>query len=69
MSDQHDSEDPHDAILELLEPGSKSKDQIVTELGDDFSESEVKHALGDLMMDNVVEEHPGIENHWRVADG
>lgn len=61
--------DVHAAIIELLEPGSKKKGQIIDELGDEFGESEIKFALSDLLTSGEIEEHPGIENHWRIVDG
>ncbi|QZX98717.1 hypothetical protein [Halobaculum rubrum] len=55
----------HAAIVENLEqPGSRTKERLVDALADEFDEVDVKHALGDLLVEGTVEEHPEIEGAY-----
>ncbi|SHG77857.1 hypothetical protein [Halobaculum gomorrense] len=58
-----------DAIIENLEqPGSRTKERLVDALADEYDEVHVKHALGDLLVEGVVEEHPGIDGAYVLAE-
>lgn len=62
-----EADEPHQAILGLIGPGSKTKPAILREL-DDYSERELKHALADLIYTGQVEEHPEINGAYIKVD-
>lgn len=58
--------DLREEILELVEPGSMTTSTIVTELSDDHSERQVKLEVVELITDGELEEHPEIDDVYRV---
>ena len=56
------------AIVELVDPGSMPIGTIVDGLDDQYSAREVQIAVIDLLDDGTLEEHPEIDDVYRVAD-
>ena len=57
-----------DRVLELLdEPGSRSKQSLIEELEGEVEPVEVTRSLGELIVENVVEEHPKIGGVYRIV--
>lgn len=62
-------EEIHEEIASLVEPASMTSATIVEELGDRHSKREVKLAILDMRDEGRLEEHPEIDDAYRVADG
>lgn len=55
-------------VLEHLEePGSRTKDSLLEEL-DAVDSAELTRALGQLILDGEIQEHPDIEGAYLVHD-
>lgn len=72
MSDWDTDLNPvREAILEELdEPGTRTKEELLENVADveGVEESTVKHHLGTMMVDGIVEEHPDFQGAYRVRD-
>lgn len=60
--------DLRDEIRETVRPGSMTKDTIIDQLDDDCSEREVKSVLASMLVKGDLEEHPEIEEVYRVSE-
>lgn len=60
--------DLREEILETVEPASMTKETIVDQLADEYSEREIKTELADMLMDGDLEEHPGIDGAYRSPE-
>jgi hypothetical protein len=59
------SDDVRERVLELLdEPGSRTRGSLIAEM-DDVESTEVARALGQLLVDDEIEEHPDIDGAYR----
>lgn len=59
------SDDVRERVLELLdEPGSRTRHSLIAEL-DGVDSAEVARALGQLLVDGEIEEHPDIDGAYR----
>lgn len=61
--------DAQERIVELLdESGSRTKESLVSELEDEYKRTEVTRALGKLLVDRKIEEHPEINDAYRFKE-
>lgn len=61
--------DVEECILELLAgPGTRTKASLVSELEGEVEQIEVTRALGNLVVEGEVEEHPEIDGAYRLTE-
>jgi hypothetical protein len=63
-----DRQEIREAILDLVDPGSMATNTIVSELGEQYPERDVKLELSEMICNGTLEEHPKIDGVYRVSD-
>jgi len=63
-----DRQEIREAILDLVDPGSMATNTIVSELGEQYPERDVKLELSEMICNGTLEEHPKIDSVYRVSD-